>query len=345
MSAPTQAPTPGGPGIGVLGLGFMGRVHLAAWQRAAQEGHPCRVVAVCDRDADRRAGRTSGGGNLSSGELLFDPTTLHAHESAEELFADESVQVVSITTPTDTHVPLALAALAAGKHVLVEKPVALTSAEVARLGAAARESDRLVMPALCIRFWPGWSWLKQAITQGGYGALQSLSLWRLSARPDWNDAFYRDPTRSGGALFDLHLHDTDLVRWCLGEPDGVSTRGHSDHVSTHYHYEAGPAHVLAEGGWNHAPGFPFTMGYRALFEDATAEYEFRREQPLLLCRDGQAAPVPLPDLTGYDVQCRALLDALSAGASRPPVTLGEAYATTRLLEREARSCAAGGLLS
>jgi predicted dehydrogenase len=335
--------TGAGPGVGVVGLGFMGRTHLEAWQRAASDGHPCRVVAVCDRDPERRAGRTGAGGNLSSGEAVFDPATVTAHEEAEALFADPAVDIVSITTPTDSHVPLALAALAAGKHVLVEKPVALASEDVARLGEAARTGDRLVMPAFCIRFWPGWSWLHQTLRSGELGALRSLSIRRLSGRPDWNASFYGDVSRTGGALVDLHLHDADLVRWCLGDPDFVHTVGDHDHVTTTYRYGGGAPHVVAEGGWDHAPGFGFRMEYVAVFEGGTADYGFGREQPLRVSRVGEAeaSGVPLPDLTGYDVQCRALLDALASGASYPPATLGEAFATARLLEAELESLESG----
>ncbi|RKY22568.1 MAG: hypothetical protein DRQ55_00600 [Planctomycetota bacterium] len=339
-----SARTGPGPGVGVIGLGFMGRTHLAAWQRAADEGHPCRLVAGCDRDPSLLDARPADAAALPPFELAFDPARMRACREVPELLADPAVELVSITTPTDSHVELTLAALEAGKHVLVEKPVALASADIARLADAARGSGRLVMPALCIRFWPGWSWLRQTVASGELGALRSLSLRRLAPRPRWNDAFYGDPARSGGALIDLHLHDSDLVRWCLGEPDEVTTLGDDDHVSTLYRYAdaASPTHVLAEGGWDLAAGRSFRMCYEAVFEGGSAEYRSGREHPLHLWRGAAVAvPVPLPDLSGYDVQCRALLAALAAGASHPPVTLGEAFATARLLEAEQQSLRSG----
>ena len=129
-------------GVGIVGLGFMGRTHIGAYAEAARRGHTNRLVAVCDASEERRAGRAGGAGNLESGEteeLMFDPGSVAATADPAELFANPEVELVSICTPTDSHVDLALAALEAGKHVLVEKPVALTSAEVARLADAARD--------------------------------------------------------------------------------------------------------------------------------------------------------------------------------------------------------------
>ena len=68
-----------------------------------------------------------------------------------------------LCTPTDSHVDLAIAALRAGKHVLVEKPVAVDPADVERLAMVARENGTICMPAHCIRFWPAWAWLRDAI--------------------------------------------------------------------------------------------------------------------------------------------------------------------------------------
>ena len=107
-----------GLGVGVIGLGFMGRTHLSAYATAAQAGQPNRVVAVSD----------SNPGVADDQSLLADLQDVVMYEDAEALIADSRVDVVSICTPTDSHVPLACAALEAGKHALVEKPLALTVA-------------------------------------------------------------------------------------------------------------------------------------------------------------------------------------------------------------------------
>lgn len=356
MSAPADqhATGPAVPAlrVGVIGLGFMGRTHLGAYQAAARDGLPAVLAAVADRDAARLAGRPAGGGNPELGApsaALFDPAAVRAFDDPPALLREAGLHLVSICTPTDTHVPLATAALEAGVHVLLEKPVAVRAADVRRLRDAARASGRLCMPAMCMRFWPGWAWLKERVDDATLGPVRSAVFQRLGSPPDWGRAFYGDPSRSGGALVDLHIHDADFVRWCFGTPAQVSSAGTLSHVSTLYRYAPGrgPAHVLAEGGQDHAPGFGFVMRYVVVFEHATADFDLARgDAALRLVRDGQSTTVPLPTLSGYDAQVRHMIDAVAAmraGRSAPPLraTLDDAVAVAELLEAERRSLESG----
>src|SRR5207244_4498267 len=117
-------------GVAVIGLGFMGATHIAAYQSAARDGYPCKLIAVCDPKASRRKGELwDVGGNavsdMSGHKLAFDPSEVAAYEDADALLSDPRVDLLSICTRTDTHVELARKALVRGKHALVEKPVAL----------------------------------------------------------------------------------------------------------------------------------------------------------------------------------------------------------------------------
>ncbi|HTF89720.1 MAG TPA: Gfo/Idh/MocA family oxidoreductase [Planctomycetota bacterium] len=334
----TRRPT----GIGIIGLGFMGRTHLAAFQGANAMGLSNRLVAVSDADPERRAGRAAEGGNFDTGakrELLFDPRNVRASEDPRAVIDDPEVELVSICTPTTSHVELALAALAAGKHVLVEKPVGLASAEVKRLADAASRSERLCMPAMCMRFWPGWDWLREHIRRATFGPVRSAVFSRLGTRPAWNPSFYQDPRQSGGALFDLHIHDADFVRWCFGEPTSVSSSGSLDHITTLYRFQDGPPHVVAEGGWDHTSGFAFRMRYIVVFEHATAEFDFNRAPRLVLSRNGTSEAVELPQHSGYDGEIRHLLAMIARGERDLVATMAEAVALTRMLESERASLA------
>jgi predicted dehydrogenase len=327
-------------GVAVIGLGFMGRAHLAAYRAADAAGFPNRLVAACDRSPERRRGIPSAAGNLKAGgegERMFDPALVRGCERPEDVLADPEVELVSICTPTPTHVELALAALEAGKHVLVEKPVALASGDVVRLAAAARSARTLCMPAMCIRFWPAWAWLRARIASGELGQVESAVFRRLGRRPDWSSEFYGDASASGGALFDLHVHDADFVRACFGDPASVASAGSSEHVTTLYHYDRGPRHVVAEGGWDHARGWPFHMGFTVVFEGGTADCASGRADELVLYRDGGRERIELEPLTGYDGEVRHLLAAIATGSRRLDATIDDALAHTRLLEAERES--------
>lgn len=323
-------------GIGVIGLGFMGRTHIEAWQSAARDGLPCRLAAVADPSADKRAGRIPALGNLDLGAddaPLFDPAEVTGHAEAQGLISDPDVDIISICTPTPSHVDLAQAALAAGKHVLVEKPVDLDPARIRDLATAAADAGRLCMPAMCLRFWPGWDWLIDAITSGEHGAVRSASFRRLGTLPPWSSGFYADLSRSGGALFDLHIHDVDFALRLFGAPDEVLATGDLLHVTGLFRYAAGPGHVSAEGSWDQAPGTPFRMRYVVNFENATADYDIGREDTLLLCRDGEAEAVALAPHTGYDGEVRHFLSAVR-GEAPLAVSLEEAARGVEILHRE-----------
>jgi len=324
----------------------MGGTHLAAFEAARADGFDCEVVAVCDRDAARRAGLAEASGNLATGAQaprLFDPAAVRTFADPLDLLADPDVDLVSVCTPTDTHVDLAIRALEAGKHVLVEKPVALASREVARLADASRRlPGQICMPAMCMRFWPGWDWLAERIFGGGFGPVRSATFQRIGTAPHWGADFYGDPSRSGGALFDLHVHDVDFLRWCFGDPIEVTAGGSLQHVASLYRFDGGPEIVVAEAGWDAAPGLPFRMRFTVHFAEATAEFDLARPFPLLLCRDGSCNAVPLPAETGYDGEIRALLGQILGSEAAPPLPgLDEAWGVTRVLEAERESLETG----
>lgn len=331
-------------GIGIIGLGFMGRTHLAAYRAASVAGLTNRLVAVADPNPARRDGLAGSGGNLLAGatdQPMFDPREVRAHAEPMAVIADPQVELVSICSPTRSHVDLAVAALAAGKHVLVEKPVALESQAVERLAAAAHRSSTLCMPAMCMRFWPGWDWLREHIRRRTFGEVRSAVFSRLGTRPAWNPSFYQDAAASGGALFDLHIHDADFVRWCFGPPQSVQAVGTLDHVTSAYRFENGPPHVIAEGGWDHSPGFEFRMRFIVVFEQATVDFDFTRTPRLWLARDGLREAVDLPAHSGYDGEVRQILAMISRGENSLTARIDEAIGLTRMLEAERESLTSG----
>jgi len=347
--------------IGVIGLGFMGTTHVRAYASAAAAGFACRLAAVCDPDPKRRVGQIKVQGNIGPGgrQRLFDPATVRGYEQARDLIASPEIDAVSICTHTDTHVDLAIAAIRAGKHVLVEKPVALRSAEVARLdreigraqARAASRSERapIVMPAMCMRFWPGWDTLADAIREQTHGRLRSLTLTRIGSGPAWSAAFYRDVSRSGGALADLHIHDVDFLCWTLGVPSRVSSGGTIEHLTTTYAFpEAGRArgvgHVAAEGAWDLQPGAGFRCRYLACFEHATLECELVPKPRLLVHRGTATREVKLAPITGYDGEVRHFIDAIR-GIAPARATIRAAFDVTRVLEAELRSLGSGRAVS
>lgn len=329
--------------IGIVGFGLMGRTHLNAYLVDPR----ARVVAIADSDRarfDATAFESNFGGDRSD----FDLRSVRKHEAFAQMLGDDEVDAVSICSPTAQHVGMTISALDAGKHVLVEKPLGLASCDAARaVEAAARHADLVAMPAMCMRFWPAWRWLRDSIHDRRYGPVRSATFTRIGAMPTWAE-FYKDAAQSGAAILDLHIHDADFVRYCFGDPASVTSKGYSettegvDHVITHYHFSGGPHLVIAEGGWSMKPNFEFTMRYLVNFEGATARFDFGSNPQLRVTNSsGGVEAIDLSPRTGYDHEVAYFLDCIERGERPTIVTIYDGAEAVRLIEAERHSVESG----
>ena len=210
--AKSKSSVAGKVNVGVVGLGFMGVTHLKAYQQL----RGARLVAVCDPVRQPVNGQLGAGGNIGDGApVQLNMKQVKAYRNLEDLLADPHVDLVDICVPTQLHAPTALAALKAGRHVLCEKPLARTATIAREIVQAAGQAKGFFMPAMCMRFWPGWAWIKDLIAQKTYGQVLAARFRRVSEPPGWGRENYFKGAQSGGALLDLHIHDTDFVQFLL----------------------------------------------------------------------------------------------------------------------------------
>lgn len=325
--------------IGLIGLGFMGRMHLAAYGKLPQ----ARIVAVADSDPKRASGDLSGGwGNIAGAVDHLDMAQIKGTTDWRALLAMPDVEVVDICLPTPAHLEVAVAALASGKHVICEKPLALTSGDARKIANAAHLARGYFMPAMCMRFWPQWTWLKEAVADGRYGRVLGAAFRRVASMPP---GWFQDGAQSGGAILDLHIHDTDYICWLFGLPKAVYSQGYTktsgriDHVVTQYLYEKGPA-VVAEGSWCMAEGFAFSCRCTLNFEKATADFDMGREPALTVHREGRTEPVTLPG-DGYSAELGYFLKCVAQGEAPTLVTAQDAVESIRVVEAEQSSIQKG----
>ncbi|MEX2216758.1 MAG: Gfo/Idh/MocA family oxidoreductase [Phycisphaeraceae bacterium] len=328
--------------VGVIGLGMMGLTHLDAYAKRDD----VNVVAIADKDPNRLSGKVKAVGNVEGqAQGGFDFDKPKKYEEGMDLIRSKRVDAVDICLPTHMHLEYAKSAIRKGKHVLIEKPLARTAKDAAKLVALAEKSAGVSMCAMCMRFWPGWSWLKDAVDDKRYGKVMSAQFRRVASHP--GGAFYASGELSGGAILDLHIHDTDFVQFLFGPPKAVSSRGYSkvttavDHVVTHYIYDDIPI-VVAEGSWAMAEKFPFSMAYTINFEQATAVYTMGSDHPLTLYRPGNAPEkVELEKAMGYDLEIDNFLNCIKNGTKPTTVTLADAANTIRIIEAEEKSVRTG----
>lgn len=327
--------------VGIVGFGFMGQSH---WRCYAALGDRARVVAVADMDAKRARGDIAGTwGNLGDGPQAIDFSQVRGITDWRELIADKDVDVVDICIPTPYHAEIAVAALAAGKHVLCEKPLARTLKQAETIADAARNASAFFMPAMCMRFWPAWAWLKTVIVDGRYGRVRGASFLRQGASPP---GWYRNGEISGGALLDLHVHDTDFVCYLFGLPTAVSSRGYRgqsgslDHVNTQYFYDDVPF-VVADGGWPFANPYPFRMRYTVTFEkNITADFDLARADQLIVYDGEKAEPISCATTDGWFEEIRYFIDCVATSQRPTVVTADDGVRAIRVVEAEGRSIAA-----
>ncbi|MBP90216.1 MAG: hypothetical protein CMJ64_26495 [Planctomycetaceae bacterium] len=191
---------------GIVGVGRFGRIHA----KALHGMRGVEVVAICNRNAEKLAS--------ASVDLAVEAT----FADYRELLADRSLDAVSITTHWQDHHEIALAALAAGKHVLLEKPMAASTEECLRVVDAARAASGKFMVAHICRFDPRVTLAKRAIDEGRIGRVVSMHAKRnLPKAPGWLRLDKTSPLMGDG------VHDADLMMWLSGR---VPTRVYSRYV-------------------------------------------------------------------------------------------------------------------
>jgi predicted dehydrogenase len=330
--------------VGIVGFGFMGRMHYRCWKARGD----ARVAAVCDANPNIVEDSKKAVGNIAGAEAI-DFTGVAVYQDLAAMLATERLDAVSITLPTHLHPDSTAKALAAGAHVLCEKPMALTAAACDGMIAAARASGRVLQVGHCLRFWPEYVVARQLVEKGEYGRLVAASFRRLAATPAWSqDNWLLNEQRSGGVALDLHIHDADYVQHLLGLPRAVSAFGAQGpggsvvHVAARYDYGEGGPLVVAEGGWVMAPSFGFEMSFNLVLEQASIVFDCTRKPAFRVCpRQGEAFTPPLPEGDGYVRQIDHFARAVRGEAVPPVITLQQSRDSVRLVEAERESIRAG----
>jgi predicted dehydrogenase len=168
---------------------------------AMQKGRLTEVAAIASRSAERARAAAARLGIARS------------YGSYEELLADPNIDAIYNPLPNDLHVPWSIKALEAGKHMLCEKPIALSTAEARELVAAGRRHSRLkLMEAFMYRHHPQWRLAKQMVDSGKIGTLRTIQTF-FSFFNDDPANIRHSPAMGGGALMDIGCYAISLSRW------------------------------------------------------------------------------------------------------------------------------------
>ncbi|MBD8062854.1 Gfo/Idh/MocA family protein [Oceanitalea stevensii] len=318
-------------GVGIVGLGGIGAIHARA---LAELGERVRLVAY------------SGGGPDVVAAAGWHDAVRVAHE---EVAQQDGVDVVAICSPTQTHAALALAALEAGRHVVVEKPLAVTVGEAEAVARLAEERGLLVSMVSQRRFEPEHVHVQRLLRSGELGQLRVAS-----TEVHWHrdDAYYAAaPWRTsmaggGGSLMNQGVHNVDLLRWLCGPVESVTaqyaTLAHDmdaeDTTVATVRFASGALGLISTSTAT-PPGSPATImlrlstGVVELGQGSVERWEVGDVPPPAgssrEISSGAAAPLAIGH-AGHLNQWRDIVRALDDGAP-PAVGARDAVETVRLL--------------
>lgn len=197
--------------VGVVGVGSISEMHIKPYL----ENKDVELVALCDINEER----------LAEKGKLYDVSQLY--HNYQDLLKNPEIDAISICTWNNSHAEIAIAALEAGKHVLVEKPLSMTTEEALAIEAAAENSGKVAQVGFVRRHGENTKVLKQFIDNGDLGEIyyaKASYLRRLGNPGGW----FSDKTKSGGGpLIDLGVHVIDLMWYLMGRPRPVSVSGNT----------------------------------------------------------------------------------------------------------------------
>ncbi len=292
--------------VGVLGVGGMGNVHARQYRKM-----PDVDIIFYDPDAERS-------------KTYVERWDAKPVSSAEELITHSDV--VDVCLPSDLHVEFGLKAIAAGRPIIVEKPITRSFEEGLQLVTAADKAGVPLMPAQVVRFFPEFANGNRLVREGKVGKPAAARTRRGGLAPKGADSWFMDHSRSGGVLLDLAIHDFDWLRWTLGEVKFLYSRSHGaksmtgpDYALTTLTFESG-AVAHCESTWMDPAGF--RTAFEVCGSEGMIQYDSRDTASLRTTVEGSKTvnegPLFATD-DPYYKQLRGFVDAIQKG-TQPSVT-------------------------
>ena len=332
--------------IGIVGIGFMGMIHYLAAQRLKG----VKVGAICSRDAKKRAGDWRGiKGNFGPSGEKMELGSVGRYSGLEELLDDPQIDLVDICTPPNNHREAVIAALDAGKHVLVEKPICLEARDADAMMRAAKHAGKMLMVAQVLPFIPEFGFAAAAVLSGKYGKLQAAHFKRVISQPDWSSEV-ADASQNGGPAIDLHIHDTHFIGLIAGIPRkvfsvGVVERDVVQYLATSYIYEPGGPAITAASGALNQKGRPFCHGFEIYLEDATLLFDSDGGGLRLLNKKGKVETPKIKGggdpLAAFQAELHMAADAVRSGEEAPYLSGQLARDALVLCHQECQSVVSG----
>lgn len=249
--------------LAIIGAGMISYSHAAAI-RALNNAQLCAVSDINEAAAKKLA-EENGSRYFTDAELML-----------KEMQPDAAI----LCLPTFLHEKYVALCAAHKVNVLCEKPVEMTVEATERMLDAVKESGIIFMVAQVVRFWTGYTEIKQMSDSGELGDVYMAFLSRCSVLQSWGNAWLMDPKLGGGAIQDMHVHDIDYLRYLCGPIEQVYCLANKDHTGCWNHamsslaFKSGEK-AVAEAAFTMQEGYPFSMSIKVAATKATVEFYYR----------------------------------------------------------------------
>ncbi len=278
--------------IGLLGTGYISEVHASA----AKDVEKVSITSVFSRNKKRAK---------DFAEKFGIPNFFDDYIS---MLSSGEIDAVIIGVPTPFHKEFALKAFEASKHVLCEKPIALTLEDSNEMLRNAEKNSVILMIAQVLRFWPEYVAVKKLIEDNSIGRIKNIYTVRFSTTPAWSENnWLLNPSQSGGVPVDIQIHDFDFIRWILGEPLSIYAVGSLNEkgliINSGCVFQYSDSIAVSEAGYVLPRNSRFEMGFKLIAESAVIEYNNLREPTLIIKRDnGSIEAIQIENKNAYSEQ-------------------------------------------
>ena len=246
------------------------------------------------------------------------------------------IDAVLIATPNYTHKDIAVEAARAGKHIFLEKPIALSVRDGLEIVREAERAGVKLMIGHCLRFWPEYVKVREAVISNAIGEPRIVRAYRLSSFPTWA-GWHRFKDLSGGVVIDLMIHDLDFLRWCLGEVDEVfgytakfseTSIDNMDHAMSILRFKGG-AIAYVEASWSFSRSFPFTTYLEVAGTKGLLTIDNRSTWTVSVFRDNTQESLAPMDRSAYFSELKSFIEWIQSGV-KPPIEPMDAVEAIRI---------------
>ncbi len=306
--------------VGIAGAGFMGEVHAEAYKRISG----AEIFAIAETNEDKRTGFVQ----------KFKPRK--AFSTVEEMVQDKEIDLVDICLPTPLHSNAAISALEQNKHVLLEKPIALTVAEALQIKEAAQKSEGKFMVAHVLRFWPEYELIKSLLSGDKIGKIREIYAARFNELPLWSEGTWlMNEELSGGLAIDLMIHDIDFLVWNFGRVTDVmataikNEQNFSLQIMATLKFEGGETAYI-EGAYLNPSGRGLTTEFKAYGERGLLELYPNMNDLKVTMAKAQEEHFKIPSGDGYYNEIAYFVTCVSEDKTPDIITVDEAIESLKV---------------